>query len=191
MENDQYYMHPSAIVEPGVSIGDGTRVWAFTHILPGVIIGSDCNICDHVFVETGVSIGNRVTIKCGIYLWEGVVIQDDVFLGPNVVFTNDKRPRSKQYPTEFLQTVIKQGASIGANSTILPGISIGRYAMVGAGTVVTRNVPDYGLVFGNPGRLVGWVCRCGERIDASSDHSSLQCSCGLYYSISSDGVIEE
>jgi len=148
------YIHPNALVENGAEIGNGTRVWAFVHILPKARIGEECNICDHVFIENDVSVGNRVTIKCGVQLWDGITVEDDVFLGPNDTFTNDKFPRSKVYPEAFLKTVVKKGASLGANATILPGITIGEGAMIAAGTVVTRDVPANALVMGNPGRIV-------------------------------------
>jgi UDP-2-acetamido-3-amino-2,3-dideoxy-glucuronate N-acetyltransferase len=139
------------------SIGSRTRVWAFAHILPNASIGEDCNICDHVFIENDVSIGNRVTIKCGVQIWDGVSLEDDVFIGPNVTFTNDAWPRSKQYPEKFSRTTIREGASIGANATILPGLTIGRHAMVGAGAVVTHNVPVNAVVAGNPAQIIGYV----------------------------------
>ena len=148
-------IHANAIVEPGASIGRGTRVWAFAHVLPGARIGIDCNICDHVFVENDVEIGDRVTIKCGVQVWDGLRIENDVFVGPNVTFTNDRFPRSKQYPDQFLRTVVHSGASVGANATILPGITIGRGAMVGAGAVVTRNFPANSIVVANPAAIVG------------------------------------
>ncbi len=148
------FIHSHAIVEKGAKIGEGTEVWAFVHILGGAKIGAGCNICDHVFIENDVIIGNRVTIKSGVQLWDGVRIKDDVFIGPNVTFTNDKFPRSKQYPSRFLETIVKNGASIGANATILPNITIGEKAMIGAGSVVTHNVPDYAMVVGNPSRLI-------------------------------------
>lgn len=148
-----YFLHSHALVET-TKIGKGTRVWAFTHILPGAVIGEDCNICDHVFIENEVVVGDRVTIKCGVQLWDGIHLADDVFVGPNVTFTNDKFPRSKQYPAEFPKTTIGRGASIGANATILPGISIGEGALVGAGSVVTADVLAGTLVVGNPARFV-------------------------------------
>lgn len=175
-----WFCHPSAIVEHGANIGSRTRVWAFVHILPGAKVGADCNVCDHTFIEGNVVVGNRVTIKTSISLWDGMTVEDDVFLGPNACFTNDKRPRSKQYPSEFPPTLLRQGCSMGANSTTLPGLTIGRYAMVGAGSVVTRSVPDFGLVFGNPSRLVGWVCKCGNRLPAALA-GRLNCNCGLVY----------
>ena len=152
----EHYAHPNSLVE-SESIGGNTKIWAFTHILPGAIIGSDCNICDHVFIENDVVLGNRVTIKCGVQLWDGVRIEDDVFIGPNVTFTNDNFPRSKQYPAQFLRTTIKKNASIGGGVTILPGITVGELAMVGAGSVVTRSVPPKAIVVGNPARIVGYV----------------------------------
>ena len=150
-------LHAAALVEPGATIGSGTRVWAFAHILGGARIGSDCNICDHTFIENDVVIGDRVTIKCGVYLWDGLRIEDDVFIGPNATFTNDRFPRSKQYPDEFPQTILEKGASVGANATILPGLRIGRGAMVGAGAVVTRDVPPNAVVVGNPARIKSYV----------------------------------
>lgn len=139
------------------SVGDGSRIWAYAHVLPGARLGADCNICDHVFIENDVVVGDRVTVKCGVQLWDGLRIEDDVFIGPNVTFTNDRFPRSKRYPAEFPQTVVAAGASIGANATILPGLRIGQYAMVGAGAVVTRSIPPYAIVVGNPARIVGYV----------------------------------
>jgi acetyltransferase-like isoleucine patch superfamily enzyme len=155
-EIDGVFVHPQALLE-STKIGHGTRIWAFAHILPGATIGSDCNICDHVFVENDVVVGDRVTVKCGIQLWDGLRIEDDVFLGPNVTFTNDRYPRSRQHLTEYPQTTVRRGASIGANATILPGVVIGSMAMVGAGAVVTRNVPANAVVVGNPARIVRYV----------------------------------
>lgn len=155
VESGVYTRHENALVE-STSIGRNTRIWAWAHILPGAVIGEDCNICDHTFIENDVTVGDRVTIKSGVQLWNGITIQDDVFVGPNATFTNDSFPRSKHYPERFLRTVIKVGASIGANATILPGISIGERAMVGAGAVVTRNVPPFAIVAGNPARIIGY-----------------------------------
>lgn len=135
-----YFKHETAIVE-SPSIGAGTRVWAFAHILPGAVIGSECNLCDHTFIENDVRIGDRVTIKCGVQIWDGVWLEDDVFVGPNVTFSNDSHPRSRQRPAAFERTLVKRGASIGANATILPGTTIGERAMIGAGAVVTRDAP--------------------------------------------------
>jgi acetyltransferase-like isoleucine patch superfamily enzyme/dTDP-4-dehydrorhamnose 3,5-epimerase-like enzyme len=150
------FVHPNALCE-SATVGAGTRVWAFAHVLPGARIGADCNLCDGVFVENDVTVGDRVTIKCGVQLWDGVTLEDDVFVGPNVTFTNDRMPRSKRYPETFARTTVCAGASIGANATILPGVTIGRSAMVGAGAVVTRSVPPHAIVVGNPARLTGYV----------------------------------
>ncbi|MGY0652461.1 WxcM-like domain-containing protein [Luteimonas sp. A537] len=138
-------------------IGKGTRVWQFVVILPGAVIGSDCNICSHCLIENDVVLGDRVTVKSGVQLWDGLQLADDVFIGPNASFTNDKFPRSKTHPNTFATTDIGEGASIGANATILPGVRIGRRAMVGAGAVVTRSVPPNAIVIGNPARIVGYV----------------------------------
>lgn len=138
-------------------IGPSTRIWQFVVILPNARIGADCNICSHVLIENDVLIGDRVTVKSGVQLWDGLRIEDDVFIGPNVTFTNDPFPRSKQYPTAFEVTTVKAGASIGGGATILPGITIGLRAMVGAGAVVTRSVPDRAVVVGNPARIVRYL----------------------------------
>lgn len=151
-----YFVHPNGLCE-SPRIGAGTRVWAFAHVLPGARIGNDCNICDGVFVENDVTIGNRVTIKCGVQLWDGTTLEDGVFVGPNATFTNDRHPRSKAYPGAFLRTVVERDASIGANATVLPGLRIGRNAMVGAGAVVTRSVPPNAIVAGNPARIIGYA----------------------------------
>lgn len=151
-----FFVHPQALCE-SKTIGDKTRIWAFAHVLPGAVLGKDCNICDHVFIENDVKVGDRVTVKCGVQLWDGTIIEDDVFIGPNATFTNDLYPRSKVYPDQFLKTLVKKGASIGANATILPGLVIGEGAMVAAGSVVTKSVPDRAVVMGNPARITGSV----------------------------------
>ncbi|TIH09291.1 acyltransferase [Pseudomonas leptonychotis] len=149
-------IHPSADVQ-SQSIGEGTSVWQYVVILQRARIGRDCNINAHCFIENDVVLGDRVTVKCGVYLWDGLRVADDVFIGPNATFTNDRLPRSKHYPDSFAQTVIEQGASIGAAAVILPGLTIGSGAMVGAGAVVTRDVPPCALVVGNPARIVRYL----------------------------------
>lgn len=179
------YIHPNALVDEGAIIGRGTRIWAFAHILSGALIGEDCNICDHTFVEGGVTIGDRVTAKCGVYIWEGITVEDDVFIGPAAVFTNDLMPRSKQYPEMFTKTHLKKGCSIGANATVLPGVTIGSWSLVGAGSVVTKDVPDYGVVWGNQAQFQYWICRCTRRMDfvLSKRYS---CDCGEVYALDTE-----
>jgi UDP-2-acetamido-3-amino-2,3-dideoxy-glucuronate N-acetyltransferase len=150
-------IHPSAIVEPGATLGEATRVWAYAHVLAGAVIGRDCNICDHVFVEGDVRVGDRVTVKCGVQLWKGVTLEDDVFVGPNATFTNDRFPRSKDHLEQHPRTIVRRGATIGANATIVAGCVVGPAAMVGAGAVVTKDVPPNAIVVGNPARIAGYV----------------------------------
>jgi acetyltransferase-like isoleucine patch superfamily enzyme/dTDP-4-dehydrorhamnose 3,5-epimerase-like enzyme len=164
--SETYFVHPQGICESR-QVGQGSRIWAFSHILPGAVIGQDCNICDHVFVENQVVLGDRVTVKCGVQLWDGLVVEDDVFIGPNATFTNDLFPRSKAHRAEYLPTRICSGASIGANATVMPGLTIGPGAMVGAGAVVTRSVPANAIVIGNPARIAGYA-GSAQRIEAAS-----------------------
>lgn len=148
-----------------VSIGKDTQVWQYSIVLKGAIIGNNCNINCHVFIESDVVIGNHVTVKSGVQLWDGLRVSDHVFIGPNVTFTNDERPRSKHYPETFQKTYINEYASLGAGSIILGGITIGQFSMVGAGTVVTKDVPDRALVIGNPGKIVGWLNEDGSKME--------------------------
>ena len=157
-------IHPSSDVQ-SKSIGKNTTIWQFVVVLPDASIGNNCNINSHTFIENNVKIGNRVTVKCGVYLWDGIEIEDDVFIGPNATFVNDNFPRSKKYPGKFLKARVCKGASIGANATILGGVTIGEYAMVGAGSMVTRDVPPYALVFGNPASIQGKVNRDCSMVD--------------------------
>ncbi len=147
------FIHPSSDVQ-STQIGEGTRVWQYVVILPGAVIGRDGNICSHCFIENKVVVGDRVTVKCCVQLWDGVTLEDDVFVGPNATFTNDREPRFRNAAATLLPTLVKKGASIGANATILPGLTIGEGAMVGAGSVVTKDVPPRTLVVGNPARIV-------------------------------------
>lgn len=161
---ENFFIHPLADVK-SKNIGENTKIWQFVVVLTEAKIGSNCNICSHCFIENDVEIGDNVTIKNGVQIWDGVKIENKVFIGPNVTFTNDVTPRSKIYPAEFAKTIVKEGASIGANSTILPNLTIGRYALIGAGSVVTKNVGDFELWFGNPAKFQGYVCYCGNRLD--------------------------
>jgi len=186
-EKNKVMIHTHALVEVGAEIGGGTRIWAFSHILPGAKIGKDCNICDHTFIENDVVLGDRNTVKSGVYLWDGVISEADVFIGPCAVFTNDSKPRSRKYPDSYPKTYLNEGCSIGANATILPGVSVGRWALVGAGSVVTKDVEDHALVLGNPSRFKGWVCRCGERLFFKCDEDA-RCACGLVYRLNEGKV---
>ena len=159
-----HYIHPNALFETD-QIGEGTLIWAFVHVVKGAVIGSNCNIGDHCFIEGGVTIGDEVVIKNGVSIWEGVTIEDRVFIGPNVSFTNDHLPRAKIFHETYEKTLIKEGASIGSNATIVAPRVVGQYAVIGAGAVVTKDVPDFGTVYGNPAELRGWVCRCGKKLE--------------------------
>jgi acetyltransferase-like isoleucine patch superfamily enzyme len=161
MRSDSAFIHSLALCE-SEHVGPGTRIWAFAHILPGARIGADCNICDHVFIEGDVTIGDRVTIKSGVQLWDGVRLGHDIFIGPNATFTNDPFPRSRNREFQLLETTVESGASIGANATLLPGLTIGTLAMVGAGAVVTRDVPPRCLVVGNPARIAAHLDEGGN-----------------------------
>lgn len=160
------FIHPNALNEC-TNIGPKTRIWAFAHILPGAQLGAECNICDHVFIENDVKIGDRVTIKCGVQIWDGIELENDVFVGPNVTFSNDIFPRSKRYPEKFSKTIVRKGASIGANATLLPGLTIGTNAMIGAGAVVTRDVPPNATVVGNPAMIHSYT---GNRRNLTKAH---------------------
>jgi UDP-2-acetamido-3-amino-2,3-dideoxy-glucuronate N-acetyltransferase len=185
----EYRAHPAALVETD-QIGAGTRIWAFVHVMAGAVIGRNCNIGDHCYIESGVRIGDEVVVKNGVLVWDGVTLEDRVFVGPGVVFTNDRMPRVKAIMErwECLSTLVHEGASLGANATILPGITIGRYALIGAGAVVTRDVPDFALMTGNPARRLGYVCRCAKALSFTDGEAA--CSCGLPYRMIDDTVVE-
>lgn len=169
-KKQDYFVHSQGICESN-HIGAGTRIWAFAHVLPDAVIGADCNICDHTFVENDVLLGDRVTIKCGVQLWDGVTLEDDVFVGPNVTFTNDRFPRSRQRPAQYLRTRVCRNASIGANATILPGITIGMNAMIGAGSTVTRDVPPHAIVVGSPAHITGYVATPSAPAPVPAEHA--------------------
>jgi acetyltransferase-like isoleucine patch superfamily enzyme len=163
------FVHPAGLCESD-EVGEGTRVWAFAHVLKGAVVGRDCNVCDGAFVEGGARLGDRVTVKNGVLVWDRVSVEDDVFLGPGVVFTNDLRPRAhvKRSGEALVPTTVRRGATLGAGTVVVCGVEIGEHAFVAAGAVVTRDVPAHAFVAGNPARLKGWVCRCGERLGDSS-----------------------
>jgi UDP-2-acetamido-3-amino-2,3-dideoxy-glucuronate N-acetyltransferase len=181
--NVDVFVHPLGLCESR-TVGPGTRVWAFAHVMDGAVVGARCNICDHAFVESGASVGNGVTVKNGVMVFSGVIVDDDVFLGPGVVFTNDLRPRAavKKGPAELSSTRVGLGATLGAGVVVVCGTTIGEHAFVAAGAVVTRDVAPYALVAGNPARPLGWACQCGARLPAS-----LTCDCGLSYQLVPEG----
>lgn len=162
------FVHPQGLNESD-QVGDRTRIWAFAHVVDGAVVGSDCNLGDCVFVETGAVVGNKVTVKNNVSIWDRVTVEDEVFLGPSMVFTNDFVPRAAIHRSreELLPTLVRRGASIGANATIVCGNTIGEHSMVAAGAVVTRDVAAHALVAGSPARRMGWVCACGGRLDAA------------------------
>lgn len=178
-------IHPTALVESD-RIGEGTNVWAYAHVMKGAVVGARCNVGDHAFVETGAVVGDEVTIKNGVAVWQFVTVENRVFLGPNCTLTNDNRPRSKR-PWSPVATTLHEGATIGANATIVCGCHVGRYAFVGAGAVVTRPVPDHAVVLGNPARIRGYVCECCQPLTGRG--TVLRCAnCGLRYLKTKQGV---
>jgi UDP-2-acetamido-3-amino-2,3-dideoxy-glucuronate N-acetyltransferase len=181
-----YFAHETACIDEGAVIGEGTRIWHFTHVMPDTVIGPRCNIGQNVVVSPGCRLGANVKVQNNVSIYTGVILEDDVFCGPSMVFTNVVNPRSHvSRKDEYRQTLVKQGASIGANATIVCGCTLGRYCFVGAGAVVTKDVPDYGLVYGNPARLHGHVCYCGEKLPVSArtaTRKNVACTaCGRRY----------
>ena len=186
-----YFVHESSYVDAGSEIGDGTKVWHFTHVMAGAKIGRNCNIGQNVVISPGVVIGDNVKVQNNVSIYTGVTLEDDVFCGPSMVFTNVINPRSHvSRKDEFRKTLVQRGASLGANATIVCGHTIGSYAFIGAGTVVTKDVPAYALLVGNPGRIAGWVCRCGVKLTAGKPLlSEIVCAaCGTQYRGAADGV---
>jgi UDP-2-acetamido-3-amino-2,3-dideoxy-glucuronate N-acetyltransferase len=177
LRDSSVFVHERGLCESD-EVGARTRIWAFAQVMQGARVGSDCNICGHSFIEGGAVLGDRVTVKNGIQVWDKVTVEDEVFLGPNATFTNDFNPRVAFHKSadEFLPTLVKRGSSIGANATVICGVVIGERAFVGAGSVVTRDVPAHALMVGNPARRTGWVCSCGEKLG-----DELACHCGRRY----------
>lgn len=164
------FVHPQGLCESD-QVGAGTRIWAFAHVLPGAVVGRDCNVCDGAYIESGAVVGDRVTVKNQVMIFEGVTVEDDVFLGPGVIFTNDMKPRAhiKRSGDALSPTLVRGGATLGAGSVVVCGTTIGEHAFVGAGCVVTRDVAPHAFMVGNPGRRIGWACTCGERLPDSLD----------------------
>lgn len=188
MENN-FYVHPSSVVDEGCTIGNNTKIWHFSHVMPDSIIGSDCNIGQNVVVSPGVVIGNGVKIQNNVSIYTGVIIEDEVFLGPSCVFTNVTNPRSSvNRRNQFAKTVVGKGASIGANATIVCGHDIGTFAFIGAGAVVTKTVPDYALVVGNPARQMGWMSEYGHRLNFNSYNEATCPESGQVYAIEKNKV---
>jgi UDP-2-acetamido-3-amino-2,3-dideoxy-glucuronate N-acetyltransferase len=176
-----YFAHESSYIDDGAVIGPGTKIWHFCHVLPGAVIGERCNLGQNVVVMGGTRLGNNVKVQNNVSIYEGVTLEDDVFCGPSCVFTNVANPRSHvSRKHEYRTTLVRRGATIGANATIVCGVTVGEYAFVGAGAVVTSNVPDFALVLGVPARRVGWMCRCGERL-AVADGAARCAACGTEY----------
>jgi UDP-2-acetamido-3-amino-2,3-dideoxy-glucuronate N-acetyltransferase len=185
MENANYFVHESSYVDAPCSIGAGTKIWHFSHVMAGCRIGERCNIGQNVVISPDVTIGDNVKIQNNVSVYTGCILEDDVFCGPSMVFTNVVNPRSHVVrKNEYRQTLVKRGASLGANCTVVCGIEIGRYAFIGAGSVVTRDVPDYALIYGNPARLRGWICACGVKLPFSAGEAEecVTCAaCGATY----------
>ncbi len=173
--NDDIFVHPSSVIDDNVTIGSGTKIWHFCHVVSGAVLGVNCSVGQNCYIDRNVQIGNNVRIQNNVSVYRKVTLEDDVFCGPSMVFTNVLNPRAavRRNLDEYSPTLVKQGATIGANATVVCGITIGRYAFIGAGAVVTRDVPDYALVHGNPGRIRGWMCECGEKLRLGIDSKNV------------------
>jgi len=180
-----FFKHERAMVHPGAVIGEGSRIWANANILEGAVIGQHCNICDGCFVEKGALIGDHVTLKNGVSVFDGITLQDEVFVGAGATFINDRNPRSNRKDAWVLEkTLVQKGATIGANATVMCGVTIGTYAVVGAGCVVTKDVKEHTIVVGNPGRAIGYACCCGRPLN-----DDLKCACGASYQINNFKIV--
>ena len=183
-----YFVHQSSFIDPGAVIGEGTKIWHFCHVMPGAVIGERCNLGQNVVVMPGVRIGNNVKIQNNVSIYEGVELEDDVFCGPSCVFTNVLNPRSHvSRKHAYQKTLVRRGVSIGANATIVCGVTLGEYALIGAGAVVTSDVPAYGLMVGVPARRVGWMCQCGVRLQPREGRAACA-ACGASYR-EADGLL--
>jgi len=177
------FVHPTAVIDTPASIGAGTKIWHFCHVMPGAVIGERCSLGQNVFVAANVRIGDGCKIQNNVSVYEGVILEDDVFCGPSMVFTNVRIPRShvpRNTADDYVMTLVRRGATIGANATIVCGVSIGEYAFIGAGAVVTKDVPPHALVYGNPATVHGYACLCGERLEFKGDRASCEACMGVY-----------
>lgn len=189
MPEQNFFSHPSAVLDAGCKIGKGTKIWHFSHIMPGAIIGENCVLGQNVFIGNGVTIGNNVKVQNNVSIYEGVICEEDVFIGPSVVFTNVINPRSHiERKNEFRKTFIKKGATIGANATIICGNEIGEYAFIGAGAIVTKNVPPFALVTGNPGRRVGWISESGNTLFFDKEGKAF-CQTSRHFYLLKNGLV--
>jgi UDP-2-acetamido-3-amino-2,3-dideoxy-glucuronate N-acetyltransferase len=191
--SNTFWAHPSSFVDEGSEVGEGTKIWHFCHVMPRARIGRRCNIGQNVVVSPDVVIGDNVKIQNNVSVYTGVILEDDVFCGPSMVFTNVVNPRSHvSRKDEYRRTLVRKGASIGANATVVCGVTIGRYGFIGAGAVVTRDIPDYALVVGNPGRISGWMCQCGIKLSSGrTPPAAAACKvCGVQYRAEGDGLVE-
>lgn len=190
MERD-YFVHESSYVDAGCTVGAGTKIWHFSHVMKDCTIGQNCNIGQNVVISPGVTLGDGVKIQNNVSVYTGVICEDGVFLGPSCVFTNVINPRAFiERKSEYRKTTVKRGASIGANATIVCGHDIGRFAFVGAGSVVTKDVPDYAMVYGSPARIRGYVCRCGEKLNFIDGRAKC-CACGMEYEMNEHSAVKE
>jgi UDP-2-acetamido-3-amino-2,3-dideoxy-glucuronate N-acetyltransferase len=189
MESSDFYFHPSAVIDKGAQIGAGTKVWHFSHLMPGCRVGNNCIIGQNVFIGNNAVIGNGVKIQNNVSIYDGVEVEDDVFIGPSVVFTNVINPRSFiERKTEFKKTIVRKGATIGANATILCGIEIGSFSMIGAGAVVTKSVSDYALVTGNPARQTGWLSKSGQKLQFDKGETAICPQTGEIYKLAGNRI---
>ncbi|MFH1597614.1 MAG: acyltransferase [Patescibacteria group bacterium] len=186
-----FFVHETSIIEEKATIGSGTKIWHWTHVMPSAKIGKDCSLGQNVYVGSEAVIGNNVKVQNNVSVYDKVILEDNVFCAPSCVFTNDPNPRAEySHRDSWLQTVVKKGATIGANATVICGNSIGEYAFIGAGSVVTKDIPDYALAFGNPARIQGWMCQCGTKIDFGSKDQAKCLECNKEYKRISEDKIE-